>query len=90
VVLDDVGSRFRTPSRPALLQVDDVVGDQAVAARDQVERQLALADAALPRMSTPTPITSMSTPCTEVLAVSASCRNRSMLSMKVLESGWCA
>src|SRR5215470_11372386 len=39
----------------------------------------------LPRMSTPTPITSIRTPCTEVLAVSASWRKRSMLSMKAEE-----
>src|SRR4051794_26686403 len=39
----------------------------------------------LPRMSTPTPMTSMSTPWTDVLAVSASWRKASMWSMKVEE-----
>src|SRR5437868_5960605 len=49
VVLDDL--RAASVDRPALplLQVDDVVGDEAVAARDQVQRQLALPDSALPQ-----------------------------------------
>src|SRR4030067_825114 len=37
----------RTPSRPRLFRVDDGVGDEPVAAEDQVQRTLALPDAAL-------------------------------------------
>src|SRR5215470_15005339 len=49
VVLDDL--RAAPVDRPSLLllQVDDVVGHQAMAASDEVQRQLALADSALPQ-----------------------------------------
>src|SRR5216684_3706894 len=53
VVLDDVRAAPVHRAALLLLQVDDVVRDQAVAARHQVERQLALADAALPQDEDP-------------------------------------
>src|SRR5438105_5008873 len=49
VVLDDLGGAAVDGPALSLLQVDDVVGHQAVPAGDQVERQLALADSALPQ-----------------------------------------
>src|SRR5882762_6631606 len=49
VVLDDLRAAPVDRAALPLLQVHDVVRDQAVAAGDQVEGQLALADAALPQ-----------------------------------------
>src|SRR6202171_4055976 len=47
VVLDDLRAAPVDAAALLALQIDDVVGHQSVAARDEVERQLALADAAL-------------------------------------------
>ena len=47
VVLDDLGARAVDRVGRASLHVDDVVGDEPVAAHDEVERNLALADAGL-------------------------------------------
>jgi hypothetical protein len=49
-----------------------VVGDQAMAARDQLQRQLALARAGSPVISTPMEKISMNTPCSEARGASAS------------------
>jgi len=46
-VLDDLGAAAIDGAALPALEIDDVVGHQAVAARHQIQRQLALADAAL-------------------------------------------
>src|SRR5712671_8009757 len=48
VVLDDLRAASVDRAALPLLEIDDVVGDQAMAAGDEIERQRALADAALP------------------------------------------
>jgi hypothetical protein len=58
-----LGSRADHTTIGAGSQLHDVVGDEPVAARNELERALALADAAAAEQQTPMPSTSTSAPC---------------------------
>ena len=84
VVLDDVAARPDDRLRGLALHVDDVVGDEPVAAHDEVERDLALADARLARGAGCPRRTRRGAPrASRSEAVSTSSRQFWMFSMKV-------